>query len=62
VSIVAFPYFFFAAWNEDKLTTPVLVTVKEGVVAGDKLVLGNEEGCGRGCMNSLGAYRGPDSD
>jgi hypothetical protein len=35
VSIVVFLYFFFAAWNEDKLTTPVLVTVKESVVTGD---------------------------
>jgi hypothetical protein len=41
VSIVLFLYFFFAARNEDKLTTSVLITVKEGVVAGDQLVLGN---------------------
>jgi hypothetical protein len=45
VSIVVFLYFCLAARNEYKLTTPVLVTVKEGMVAGDELVLGNEEGC-----------------
>jgi hypothetical protein len=62
VSIVVFPYFYLAAWNEDKLTTPFLVTVKESVVAGDELVLGNEEGCRHGCINSLESYSGPDSD
>jgi hypothetical protein len=61
VSIVAFPYLYPAAWNEDKLVTPVSVNVKESVMAGDQLVLGNE-GCGRSCMNSLGAYSRPDSN
>jgi hypothetical protein len=60
VSIVVLLYSSLAAWNEDELTTLFLANVKEGVVAGDELILGNEEGCRRGCMNSL-AYGPPDS-
>jgi hypothetical protein len=62
VSIVVLLYLCLAPRNEDKLTTPVLVTGKESVVAGDELVLGNEEGCRCGCANTLGAIGLPDSD